>query len=90
MMIGKELQLEGLGQGEMAVVCVTFCFFVLLDVYRGRAAWPEGLTDEEDDWWELQQLEGLGQGGALSLVLFFVLLCYWVCMEVLFHGLRAS
>jgi hypothetical protein len=28
---------------------------------------PEGLIDEEDDWEELQLLEGMGQGGCWSI-----------------------
>jgi hypothetical protein len=28
---------------------------------------PKGLVDEEDDWEEMAQLEGLGQGGSSSL-----------------------
>jgi hypothetical protein len=37
---------------------------------------PEGVIDQEDDWEEMSQLEGLGQGeGAVTFVSFHHVLC---------------
>jgi hypothetical protein len=49
---------------------------MLLGVYGGLVPWPEGLIDEEDDWEELQQLEGLGQGEP-------AVICVTVCVFVI-------
>jgi hypothetical protein len=44
---------------------------------------PEGLIDEEDDWEELQQLEGLGQG---ELCVNTVAFCVIVVKRVVEQG----
>jgi hypothetical protein len=59
---------------------------------------PEGLIDEEDDWEELDQLQGLGQGKInlpwwLFMVLqhcctLFLACIYMMCMLLWWCGLR--
>jgi hypothetical protein len=52
---------------------------------------PEGVIDEEDDWEEMTQLEGLGQGGGCSNYLcYHVLLLAFAALNRNHHGVCCS